>query len=883
MTKTLRIEIVGDYKGQGFKEAKQDVSGLADVGGKLATLAGGALVAGLAAAGAAAAEFAAQSVASFQSFEKGMAEVFTLLPGQTGAFYDELQAQTRDAAAEMGRLPDDVVPALYQALSAGVPQDNVFEFLEVASDAARGGVTDLETAVDGITSVVNAYGEEVVDAATASDIMFTAVKLGKTNFEQLSSSLFNVIPTAASLGVTFEDVAANLAAMTAQGVPTSVATTQLRQAFVEASKSGTDLDKALRNITGQTFPELISSGMTSAEIFSTLRNSMPEQAFRDLFGSVEASNAALLITSETADGIIESFGGLEGALGATGEAAATMEGSLQNTEERLGAATERLKLLVGEGLAPAKQAWMEFRLELATSAADYLEAQQGIEKVDNASADLTTKFYEAASASGQLADGFSGTADSADGAEEALARINGTYGAYSDSVETAEARNRALQSALTLLEGGFTGSGAALAEAAIRMAEFGDAAASADTAMLNSAGISQSSADDIREAAAARAAASAGNADFADKVAQSNNALNEEETALARSTAEHRARMEELAAETQQQIALAEAVRGQVAIFREAAGLSDQLLAAQATGDVEDVLAAQEAIQESYRTTAFEAMLMGATTQEEFARAIEAGVAIGALTQSQADTQLAITGTRLAIEELNGMMAGGGMSVETYAAAFATLTSNVNASVEAAVALAQEQQGLVDTLVTEGSAGLGDFYRGLAGGTEGDEPAAITPEVDTTMATTALDELQMHIDTVVTAEYIAEMRADTDEAETRVVALSEAAQELAGEYRLRFVIEQSGTMPDGAVPGRAIGGPVAGGRAYWVGEQGPELFVPNTGGQIINAGQSAALAGQTVSINSPITINVDGGDPEEIAAAVQRRQLSLLRNAGVTT
>lgn len=60
--------------------------------------------------------------------------------------------------------------------------------------AAVGGVTELETAVDGITSVVNAYGDDVLSAAEASDLMFTAVKLGKTDFTQLSASLFNVIP-----------------------------------------------------------------------------------------------------------------------------------------------------------------------------------------------------------------------------------------------------------------------------------------------------------------------------------------------------------------------------------------------------------------------------------------------------------------------------------------------------------------------------------------------------------------------------------------------------------------------------------------------------------------------------------------------------------------
>ena len=65
----------------------------------------------------------------------------------------------------------------------------------------------------------------MIDAAKASDIMFTTVKLGKTNFDELSGSLFQVAPIASSLGVDFESVGAALADLTAKGTPTSVAAT----------------------------------------------------------------------------------------------------------------------------------------------------------------------------------------------------------------------------------------------------------------------------------------------------------------------------------------------------------------------------------------------------------------------------------------------------------------------------------------------------------------------------------------------------------------------------------------------------------------------------------------------------------------------------------
>ena len=61
-------------------------------------------------------------------------------------------------------------------------------------------------------------------------------------------------------------------------------------------------------------------------------------------------------------------------------------------------------------------------------------------------------------------------------------------------------------------------------------------------------------------------------------------------------------------------------------------------------------------------------------------------------------------------------------------------------------------------------------------------------------------------------------------------------------------------------PGRATGGPVSAGRAYRVGERGPELFVPTASGRV-------EAAGGTVR-NIAITVNVRGeagSDPQRLA------------------
>jgi TP901 family phage tail tape measure protein len=265
------------------------------------------------------------SIKMAADFESSFAEVKTLLPDLSEKAFGKLQDDIIGVSKEFGIATNQSIPALYQAISAGVPSDNIVSFMETAAKASIGGVTDLETAVDGITSVVNAYGDEVISAQEASDQMFTAVRLGKTDFTQLSSSLFNVIPTASSLGVSFGDVASQLAVITASGTPTSVATTQIRAAMVEAQKSGSKLDTALRDLSGKGFADLIKDGQTMPQVFETLRQSMPEQDFKDLFGSVEAMNAVLGVTGPNFDAVSSAMDEMSNSAGATDAAAAKIQ------------------------------------------------------------------------------------------------------------------------------------------------------------------------------------------------------------------------------------------------------------------------------------------------------------------------------------------------------------------------------------------------------------------------------------------------------------------------------------------------------------------------------------------------------------------------------
>jgi len=73
----------------------------------------------------------------------------------------------------------------------------------------------------------------------------------------------------------------------------------------------------------------------------------------------------------------------------------------------------------------------------------------------------------------------------------------------------------------------------------------------------------------------------------------------------------------------------------------------------------------------------------------------------------------------------------------------------------------------------------------------------------------------------------------------------------------------------GGAPGRATGGPVSPGRAYMVGERGPEVFVPASAGTVRAAGVEGARM-----VNVAIRVDASGGDAPR---ALQRSSRQVAR------
>jgi TP901 family phage tail tape measure protein len=288
--------------------------------------------------------------------DKGVSEVVTLF-GLSGDAATDMTNKLKKGIAgvsnEVGIAQTVITEGLYNAISAGIPEENVFDFMTVAAQASIAGVTDVNTAVDGITTAINAYGLSAEDAQRVSDSMFAAVQGGKTTFGELSAALFNVAPAAAAAGVSMEEVNAGIATLTASGVPTSVATTQLRAALTGLQRPSEDLDKIFQKLGYESAQVAIESkGLGFAlDAVKTASNGNNGE-LQKLLGSTEAVSAANIIAGTGAEKFATELDRQANAAGATQKAFDVMQKSTAQQFQKTTTMLQNIAIALGDKLLP---------------------------------------------------------------------------------------------------------------------------------------------------------------------------------------------------------------------------------------------------------------------------------------------------------------------------------------------------------------------------------------------------------------------------------------------------------------------------------------------------------------------------------------------------
>lgn len=266
----------------------------------------------------------------------------------------KLGSQITDMSNTMGIAATDIAEATYQAISAGQDTANAVEFAGQAAKLAAAGFTSTTSAVDILTTALNAYGLSADQADHVSDVLLTTQNLGKTSVDELSSSMGRVIPLAAAYNVSVENLSSGLAVMTANGIATAEATTYTKSMLNELGDTGSSVGKILQQQTGKSFAQLSADGKSLGDVLQVLYDSVGDDgtAFAGLWSSVEAGTGALSLASGGADKFNGVLAQMVDSAGATDTAYQTMTDTFQHSMESLQTTAENLSIDLFEAMEP---------------------------------------------------------------------------------------------------------------------------------------------------------------------------------------------------------------------------------------------------------------------------------------------------------------------------------------------------------------------------------------------------------------------------------------------------------------------------------------------------------------------------------------------------
>lgn len=242
------------------------------------------------------------STKSASDFQNGMAKMSTLFDTSKTSVSD-LSKEFLTLSNKTGLSASELAEAGYQALSAGQSVDKVGKFVETAGNLAKAGFTSTTTAVDVLTTAMNAYGKSAGSADQIANKLVRTQNLGKTTVDELASAMGKVIPTASSMGVNINNLTSGYVSLTKQGIATAEATTYMNSMFNELGDSGTTLGGVIKEKTGKSFQECMNSGMSLADVLQITKQYADENgiSYNELWSSAEAGKAGLAILNGGVD------------------------------------------------------------------------------------------------------------------------------------------------------------------------------------------------------------------------------------------------------------------------------------------------------------------------------------------------------------------------------------------------------------------------------------------------------------------------------------------------------------------------------------------------------------------------------------------------------
>ena len=325
----LAILRLRDEMSAGVENARRSVRGLAEDAGmttyqltlfgrglrQAGTLVTSAFTAPIIAAGAAAIKFGGE-------FEAVMSKTSSI-GGIAAEELENIKKAVLDLAPAVGVGPIELAEAMRSISSTVTDSKVALEILEVAAKGSAAGLGETNVVAKALTAVINSYGAENISAARAADILTRAIQDGGAEAKELAPVLANVVPYAAQLGVSLEEVGANIATITKLGVPTSEAVTSLVSVFAAMTRETSLGSKALASVNSS-YAEMRAmireKGLAASLLHLKELFEGNEKGLFNTLGRLEALKNVLATTGAQADVYVQEVERMKDSAGALDKA-----------------------------------------------------------------------------------------------------------------------------------------------------------------------------------------------------------------------------------------------------------------------------------------------------------------------------------------------------------------------------------------------------------------------------------------------------------------------------------------------------------------------------------------------------------------------------------
>lgn len=287
-------------------------------------------------------------------FEKAMANVSTTIDSTP-----ESMRQMSEAVLSMAkRTPvpiSELTAALYDVVSAGIDAKDSMFVLEQSSKLGIAGLGTAKEGVDIITSSLNSFNLKASESANVANMVFKAVKYGKTTVSELAESFGSSSALVKNANVSLAEYLATTATLTTTGMTASRAQTQVSSAVSALIKPSGTMSKVFKKLGVKDVPAWIKSNGSLVKSLQIVRDEGEKMGLltSKSFGRKEGFSAMLSLLGPLAEKYKLVMGDIVSGTDSMTEAVAKQQKTFSAQFQLMKNKVSTLAISVGNQLLPA--------------------------------------------------------------------------------------------------------------------------------------------------------------------------------------------------------------------------------------------------------------------------------------------------------------------------------------------------------------------------------------------------------------------------------------------------------------------------------------------------------------------------------------------------